>query len=258
MDKSFLVRIFGFRASFIHGDLLVLDRWLWLKKRLPVTRNGENLIDAGCGSGAFTIGAALRGYQAVGLSWDARNQQIATERAEICNAKNVSFPIQDLRLLHERAEFSGKFDVAICFENIEHIIDDRKLMKDIYAVLKPGGFLLLTTPNYFYRAMSPGDNGPFSRDEDGWHVRRGYSATMLAELCAASGFLIDEISSCSGYFSQRVTTLLRAIRPSSLGWALTLPLRILPVMFDRLIHKLMGWPDYSICMVAYKPRFTEK
>jgi 2-polyprenyl-3-methyl-5-hydroxy-6-metoxy-1,4-benzoquinol methylase len=72
MDKSLLVRIFGFRATVIHGDLLVLDRWLWLKKRLPFTRNGEKLIDVGCGSGAFTIGAALRGYQAIGLSWDVR------------------------------------------------------------------------------------------------------------------------------------------------------------------------------------------
>ena len=258
MDKSLLVRIFGFRTTFIHGDLLVLDRWLWLKKRLPVTRNGEKLIDAGCGSGAFTIGAALRGYDATGLSWDLRNQQIATERAEICNAKNARFPIQDIRLLHERTEFSGKFDVAISFENIEHIIDDRKLMKDLYRVLKPGGFLLMTTPNYFYEAMTSGDNGPFSREEDGWHVRRGYSAAMLTELCAEAGFIIDEISSCSGFFSQRATTLLRIIRPSALGWALTLPLRILPVIFDRLLHKLTGWPDYSICMVAYKPRFAKE
>jgi len=257
MDKSFLVRIFGFRATFIHGDLLVLDRWLWLKKRLPVTRNGEKLIDAGCGSGAFTIGAARRGYDAIG-KLVLLALQIAMERAEICNAKSTSFPIQDIRFLHERTEFAGKFDVAISFENIEHVIDDRKLMKDIYRVLKPGGCLLLTTPNYYYEAMSPGDNGPFSREEDGWHVRRGYSAAMLAELCAESGFMVEEISSCSGFFSQRVTTLLRAIRPSALGWVLTLPFRILPVLFDRILHKLTGWPDYSICMVAYKPRFAKE
>jgi SAM-dependent methyltransferase len=191
------------------------------------------------------------------LSWDLRNQQIATERAGICQAEKARFPIQDIRLLDERSEFFGEFDVAISLENIEHVIDDRKLMKDLYRVLKPGGFLLLTTPNHYYKAMSPSEDGPFSREEDGWHVRRGYSAAMLAELCAEAGFMIEEISSCSGFFSQRVTTLQRAIRPASLGWALTLPLRVLPPLFDRFVRRLTRWPDYSICMVAYKPRFAE-
>jgi SAM-dependent methyltransferase len=118
MDKSFLVRLLGFPATLIHGDPLQLGRWLWLRRRLPRTKNGEKLIDVGCGSGAFTIGSALRGYESVGLSWDHRNQQVASERAEFCR---------------------------LCLENIEHILDDRKLMRDIHACLRPGGFLLLTS-----------------------------------------------------------------------------------------------------------------
>jgi len=125
MDNSFLVRLLGYRAGFIHGDFLVYDRWRWLKKRLPITRNGESLIDIGCGSGAFTIAAALRGYTSIGLSWDKRNQDIAAHRAKLCKAQ-VEFPIVDVRFLHERTEFVGNFDVAVCFENIEHILDDRK------------------------------------------------------------------------------------------------------------------------------------
>ncbi len=39
------------------------------------------------------------------------------------------------------------FDVVICFQLIEHIKDDKTLLKEIYRVLKPGGKLLLTTPN---------------------------------------------------------------------------------------------------------------
>jgi 2-polyprenyl-3-methyl-5-hydroxy-6-metoxy-1,4-benzoquinol methylase len=90
MDKSLLVRIFGFPATLIHGDTLVLDRWLWLRQRLPVTANGDSLIDIGCGTGAFSIGAAKRGYQALGLSWDERNQMEAKKRAQICGV-NASF-----------------------------------------------------------------------------------------------------------------------------------------------------------------------
>jgi 2-polyprenyl-3-methyl-5-hydroxy-6-metoxy-1,4-benzoquinol methylase len=39
------------------------------------------------------------------------------------------------------------FDVVICFQLIEHIKDDKTLLKEIHRVLKPGGKLLLTTPN---------------------------------------------------------------------------------------------------------------
>lgn len=51
----------------------MLDRWLWLRKRLHPSNNSERLIDIGCGTGAFTIGVALKGYSAIGLSWDQRN-----------------------------------------------------------------------------------------------------------------------------------------------------------------------------------------
>ena len=32
LNKRILIQIFGFHATLIHGDPLVLDRWLWLKK----------------------------------------------------------------------------------------------------------------------------------------------------------------------------------------------------------------------------------
>jgi SAM-dependent methyltransferase len=256
LNNSVLARIFGFPALLIHGDLLVLDRWRWLKKHLPKTRNGESLVDIGCGTGAFTIGAALRGYKSVGLSWDARNQTVARERAKICKVE-VEFPIRDVRALGLFDELKNRFDMAICFENIEHILDDRKLVRDIAACLKPGGQLLLTTPNYYYQAVAADGLGPFSRVEDGGHVRRGYTAAMLKELCVLEGLVVDEISYCSGFFSQKATAILYVVRPTILAWALVLPLRILPILFDGLIAKMTVWPPYSICMVAYKPRFSD-
>jgi 2-polyprenyl-3-methyl-5-hydroxy-6-metoxy-1,4-benzoquinol methylase len=173
LDRSSLVRVFGFPATLIHFDTLVLDRWLWLRKRLPRTRNNERLIDVGCGAGAFTIGAARRGYTALGLSWDAENQGVASERAELCRTPNVVFELLDIRRLGERQDLFESFEVAICIETVEHILDDRKLLRDIGRALVPGGFLVLTTPNHYYRAITLGDHGPFLPDETGSHVRRG-------------------------------------------------------------------------------------
>jgi len=256
MDKSALVRLTGFPATLIHGDPLVLDRWLWLKSRLPKTRNNERLLDVGCGTGAFSIGAALRGYCTLGLSWDLRNQSVAKERAILCGATLVDFEVLDVRHLDHRADLVGMFDVVICLETIEHIIEDLKLMQSMTHCLKPGGRLLLTTPYLLYSAIAEGDMGPYSIVEDGWHVRRGYSKVMLEELCDRVGLRIECISYCSGYFSQKVTTVMRHLSNTNavLAWALTLPLRALPVLLDPIVTPMINWPYYSICLEAYRPR----
>ena len=239
------------------------DRWHWICQRLPKTRNGESLLDVGCGSGAFTIGAARRGYRALGLSWDERNQSVAKERADACGLAQPSkskgwaeFRVRDVRKLDQEKGWNQKFDVAICCECAEHILDDRKLFREIARCLKPGGRLLFTSPNLLYRPMSKGDLGPFCRAETGWHVRRGYSPEMLRELCMEAGLRWEEISYCSGFFSQMVTRFQRQVEKIHpvLGWFAILPVRPL-VLLDALLPACI-WPGYSIGLVAYKPRFN--
>jgi len=256
--RSSLVRIFGFPATLTHGDTLVLDRWQWLKRRLPITANGETLLDVGCGTGAFTIGAARRGYTSRGLSWDEANQIEAEKRARLCGT-SATFDIGDARELDRFEQYHNRYDVVICAEVIEHIINDEKLIKDIARCLKPGGRLLLTTPNYHYRAITKGDNGPFSTVETGGHVRRGYTRSMLIELCKAAGLRCEEISYCSGFVSQKVTRLFRLgseIHPL-IGWALVLPLRPLVPILDRLLGERLNSIPFSICMEAQKARSME-
>jgi SAM-dependent methyltransferase len=251
--RSALVRTFGIRASMIHHDTLVLDRWLWVAERLPRTDGSKMLADVGCGTGAFTIAAALRGYRSIGLSWDERNQRVAAERAAMCGATGATFDILDVRDLDTREDFAGLFDVVMCTECIEHIRDDGKLMRDLAVCLKPGGRLLLTTPYEHYRAITRSDEGPFLIDRtDGWHVRRGYTEVRLKKLCDSAGLSVERFSYCSGILSQKITFVLRALSKVHplLGWAAILPLRPLPPLFDAWITKLVRWPCYSICLEA--------
>lgn len=245
----------GGTALLLHGDTFILDRWLWIKKHLPRTNEGWRLLDVGCGSGALTINSSILGYSSIGISWDERNQKTATARSHKLKASNCKFDIYDVRELDSYPE--SCFHVIINCENIEHILDDFKLMRDMFSKLNPGGFLLLTTPSYFYKSMSASENGPFSHTEDGWHVRRGYTTEMLRELCEYSGFRIEKISYCSGFFSQKVTWLMSVLTRLlgfPLSWLVTFPLRLLPLLFDSLIRTISPYPDYCICLLAYKPR----
>jgi SAM-dependent methyltransferase len=152
-------------------------------------------------------------------------------------------------------DLKGSFDIAICLENIEHILNDQKLMIDIANCLKPDGTLLLTTPNYNYIAITPEDNGPFSAIEDGSHMRRGYTAEDLRELCGNAGLEVLQIGFCSGFTSQKLTWLLRIASRIHvlLGWAIILPFRPIPPLIDPLISRFTKWPEFCITLVARKP-----
>ncbi len=233
-------------------DSLVLDRWRWLARRLPRARPGERLLDVGCAAGAFALGAARRGYDVTGVDHDAGALNKARRRAAWLGLRAVRFEQADVRRLAERRDLAGAFDVVICCETVEHILDDAALVRALAGCLKPGGRLLLSAPYVGYRAISPDDDAPPSVVEDGGHVRRGYDAAGFTRLCAQAGLAVTEISGCSGWISQRITRIYRhAFRLGGGVAALAImPLRPLPVLFDGLVTRWSGWPLFTLCLEA--------
>ncbi len=73
---------------------------------------------------------------------------------------------------------NGSFDVVICRELIEHVPDEQKVYDEIKRVLRPQGYLLITTPN----AYSVQIDGTF-------HVR-GYTPTSFLTELRRQGFTI--------------------------------------------------------------------
>ncbi len=60
-----------------------------------------------------------------------------------------------------------RFDKILCISTIEHVIDDRKAMAEMYKVLRPGGKLLLTTEYHADRGKPYAeDDGSFYRVYD--------------------------------------------------------------------------------------------
>lgn len=247
--NNLLVRLLGWFSTLLHGDPTLLDRWLWLRGRL---RAGDiRTLDAGCGSGAFSLYAAKRGNEVVGLSFDERNNSIAAERAEILGLHRTTFLTRDLREIDSMRDELGRFDQILCFEVVEHIMDDQKLIDTLSGLLRPGGRLLLTTPSDRHRPFS-GER--VSDTEDGGHVRFGYSLDDLQRLFDDAGLETLRLEYLVGPISQRIIWLQRKF--DSVGtlfaWAATVPLRPLQLL-DPLASRAFETPPYCVCGIAIRP-----
>ncbi len=241
-----MVRAIGWMSTVLHGDPCVLDRWRWLRRRL--SPGDMRTLDAGCGSGAFSLYAARIGNVSVGISFNERQVRTARRRATLLHLPTAQFIHADLRELDALA--LPIFDQIICTETIEHIRNDKKLLHDIGALLRPGGKLLLTTPFKFYKPLF-GDR--VSEQEDGGHVRVGYTHQELRALLDECGLDIESEEYVSGLVSQQLTNVMRILGKLDwkMGWAVTFPLRALQVL-DRPLTFLLRYPCLSVAVVGVK------
>lgn len=250
MMERIALRIFGIYPLLLVGDPGVWDRWVWLRKNL--LRGNVRTLDAGCGSGGFSLGAARLGNVVVGLSFDERNNSAASNRSRILGLENQThFFKQDLRRLAEVSPRLGLFEQIICCETIEHIKGDSQLLKDFSRILSPGGRLLLTAPYKFYRRL-PGDS--ISDIENGGHVRWGYTHDEMKTLLAGAGLKLWEAGYVTGVISQLIIRLERVISfkvPHRIVWVLLFPLRAFTIL-DPILTGLLHYPRLSIGVVAVK------
>jgi ubiquinone/menaquinone biosynthesis C-methylase UbiE len=124
---------------------------------------GGNLLEIGCGVGRGLDVLAQHCMQYTGI--DKNTALLETLRKAY---PNLNFIEGHIPPLHGLADNS--FNTVVSFQVIEHIQDDDLFIKEIYRVLKPGGKLILTTPN---RKLSLTRNP--------WHIRE-YTATSLQQL----------------------------------------------------------------------------
>ncbi|MCE9564916.1 MAG: methyltransferase domain-containing protein [Planctomycetes bacterium] len=249
MWRNLIVRLLGWSALPLQGDILFVERLAWVRTRL--TRGTLKTLDAGCGTGALTLLAARLGNDALGLTSSDADATLATERAGLVGAKQARFRVFDLRQLGPASSDLGLFDQVIACEVIEHLRDDERLLANLVALLKPGGRLLLTTPSVDHY---PVYGEKVSEIEDGGHVRYGYSHADLDRLFAEAGLRVVERGYLNGFFAQKLFSCylrLYRIHPK-FGWVITLPFRPLRV-FDPLLARLTGYPYMSATVVGEKP-----
>ena len=246
--NNILIKLIGWKALLLHGDPTTYDRWEWLKRHLQ--EGPLRTLDAGCGSGVFTIFAAKLGNESIGISFDKATMETAKTRANLLNIPNVQFITADLRTLDQYRAALGLFDQILCLETIEHILNDKKLLKDLASLLKPRGRLFLTTPYKHYKRLM-GDH--ILDYEDGGHVRWGYTHEEMKDLYNECGLEVLSQEYVSGFLSQQITNLMRLLGKLNykLAWLLAFPLHLfLPL--DGPLTKLLRYPYLSIGVVGVK------
>jgi SAM-dependent methyltransferase len=100
--------------------------------------SAKRLLDVGCGQGQFVDAALRRG-------WDALGIDLSPEAVALCKQAGVPALHGDI---HMPMLCPGTFDVITLFEVIEHIWEPHGFLNRCAKLLKPGGILYITTPNF--------------------------------------------------------------------------------------------------------------
>jgi 2-polyprenyl-3-methyl-5-hydroxy-6-metoxy-1,4-benzoquinol methylase len=98
---------------------------------------GAAVLDLGSGSGAMCLRLLDDGFLPTGCDLVSENFRLHGQVEFHLANLNESFP----------AALQGKFDCVIGTELIEHLENPRHLIRECYKALKPGGMLILATPN---------------------------------------------------------------------------------------------------------------
>ena len=105
---------------------------------------GKRTLDAGCGYGLFSEVAVKRGATVVSLDVGPRLVTRAMARAA---SRGV---VGDVCHLAVR---DASFDVVIASEMVEHTEDPARAIEELARVLRPEGWLVLTTPNRVWQGV---------------------------------------------------------------------------------------------------------
>ena len=128
--------------------------WHRLARRyIDPTRDliGRTVLEIGCGRGGFAVnlgGGAERPAKIVGADFSL----VALKKAARVIRKNGGSQTSAMGAGRDILSISyadSTFDTVFSFDTVEHVDDPARAVGELARVLRPGGHLFLTTPNYF-------------------------------------------------------------------------------------------------------------
>ena len=153
-----------------------------IAKRLMRYSRGGNVLDAGCGSGLLSLRLLRAGNEETSV--DAEEPMVGFTRTTLLNGGFADTTVRQLTIERIDELGSQKFDEIFCCDVIEHIEDDGLAMRQLRAMLKPDGQLILTVPAHQFLFNE--------RDRRMGHYRR-YGRKALVKVFEQAGFKIRAV-----------------------------------------------------------------
>ena len=190
MDKDFYPAYFELEGRhwwFLGRRRLFLSL---LEDRFPRARRPIDVLDFGCGTGAFLEDLDRFGtVRGVDADASAVSFCHARGRREVLHVPpGASLPFGD-----------DTFDLVTTLDVVEHIDDDVGALAELRRVLRPGGVLLVAVPAFMFL---------WGKQDDVSHHRRRYTARTLSSALARAGFGIDRMT----YFNTVLFAPIAAVR----------------------------------------------
>ncbi len=171
---------------------------------------GDTVLDAGCGTGIFTMDYLAAGATVIGLD-------MSTPMLALAALKAKAYPFTAVQGDMVRLPFEDEtFDKTVSVTALEFIADGKKAVEELFRVTKPGGLVVVGTLN----SLSP------------WAARRRAKTALGQRHILEEAFFRspEELAACSPETAtvrtvvhfQKADLLENAIKAERLGQSLEL------------------------------------
>lgn len=100
------------------------------------------ILNAGCGSGELSLLLAAAGHTVVGIDPGSEYIDVARTNAAAAGVSGCAFEVCSI----EEYPSTQRFDCVVATDVLEHIEDDRRAIRRLAELVRPGGRIVLTVP----------------------------------------------------------------------------------------------------------------